>query len=281
MRRTSPLLAIPLLLLPALSAPAADEGTPKVLFIEREEIKPGKMGAHGKLIDRLMRTDQKAKIGTNVLTLMPITGDENSGLFLFPFASWGAMEEWFGKWQAAQGAHAADFEAIEKEGGEIHARQRAMIAVHQPELSFRPRGAGAAKTRYLFVSFTRVEAGRVRQWRDDVQWANSVWEKSSTGRHWSVWSIASGTDFRTFMRLEAVKSLAEVDAWPDEARKVREGLDPESRKRWEEMGRETKPDGWSALYAFDPAHSAAPKAWVEQDPEFWTPKPAAKPAEKK
>ncbi len=280
MRRTSILLAVPLLLA-ARPAPAADEGTPRVLFIEREEIKPGKMGAHGRLIERLMRVDEKARIGTNVLTLMPVTGDENSGLFLFPFASWGALEEWLGKWQAASAAHATDFEAIEKEGGETHARQKAMIAVHQPDLSFRPRGAAAAKTRYLFVTWLRVEPGRVAQWREDVKWTNGVWEKSGTGRHWSVWSVASGTDLRTFLRLEAVTSLAEVDGWADEAKKLREGLDPESRKRWEEMGRETKPEGASALYAFDAAHSVAPKAWVEQDPAFWTPKPAARPAAKK
>ncbi len=275
MRRMSRLVAVPLLLLPAVPARAADDGMPKVLYVEREEIKPGKAGAHGKLIDRLVRFAGKSNAVPDVLAMQAVTGDENSALFLFPFASWGAMEQWFGKFQAAQAASPAEFEAIEKEGGEIHARQRAMIAVHQPELSFHPRGAGTAKMRYMFVSTIRVEAGRVAQFRDEVKWTNSVFEKAGSSRHWSFWWVGSGTEFRTFLRLEAVRSLADVDAWADETKRMADALDPESRKRWDELGREAKPEGWSALYAFDPAHSAVPKAWKELDPDFWVPKPAA------
>lgn len=280
--RRSVLLALAAPLLLAQSpAPADEPGTPKVLYIEKELIKPGRKSAHGELIGKYMKVFGKAKVETNVLTLDPLTGDENEQMFVFPFPSWGALEEFLGKWGTTAAAYPAEFAAIEKDAGEIHARQRAMVAVLQPELSFHPLGAGVAKMRYFFVSTVRVKAGYVAQWREDTKWSNSVWEESGSKRHWAYFAIASGGEFRTFLRFESVASLAEVDAWADKARAMKEALDPESRKRWDEMGRQTEPEGGSALYAFVPSLSSVPKAWSDLDPDFWTPKPAAKPAPKK
>jgi hypothetical protein len=95
---------------------------------------------------------------------------------------------------------------------------------------------------------------------------------------WAVYQISGGMPGPTFMLLLPMKSLSKIDAAIARAGTIREAEGPENEKALAKLASDGFATVESNVFAFSPAMSYPSKEFVARDPEFWTPKPEAKPA---
>jgi hypothetical protein len=80
------------------------------------------------------------------------------------------------------------------------------------------------------------------------------------------------------MILFPMKSMSEIDASIARAGAIREAAGPENEKALAKLASDGFASVETNIFAFSPAMSYPSKEFVARDPEFWTPKPAAKAA---
>jgi hypothetical protein len=104
-------------------------------------------------------------------------------------------------------------------------------------------------------------------------------DKAGTHAHWAAFEIAYGAPDGTYLVLSADDSMADIDRGYAEDKAFREALGgDEGMKVLDELFAATVDSSDSQLFAVNPKQSYVSPDWIKADPEFWAPKPAAKPA---
>ncbi len=98
-----------------------------------------------------------------------------------------------------------------------------------------------------------------------------------------MYEITSGGQSGTFLFFYALESLATLDQSGAKhgAAAYRDAMGEGGRARNTEMNRNAIDWQQNRIFAFNPKMSHLNKAWIDADPEFWTPKPPPAPAAKK
>lgn len=267
---------------PALAqAPPASAPPPAVLQITREEVKPGKDAAHEASEASWSAAFAKAQLTNGWLGMTSLSGP-NEAWFLQGYASWEEVEKAM-KASEANEAYTAEAKRLSPIDGDSLSRGSAILANYREALSYHA-GSNLAPRRYMQVRLIRVKPGRNREFADSMREDVAAHEKTKMGDSWAMYQVASGLQDGTYIRLQALTSLAEIDKsvpmHNDPA--FRDALSEGGRARAREMNQEAVEWSQTLLFAFNPKMTVAPKAWMEADP-FWAPKPMApaKPAEKK
>jgi hypothetical protein len=264
-------------ILPLLAQP------PKVLLIEREEIKPGKAAAHEKEAHGYVQLFTRAKSEGHWLGLSPISGNENEAVFLAGYPSFEAMEKDHMNMEKAEGgALMAEMEKLDAQGADMHASQRAMVAVLRENLSYRLQDItrdGIAHSRIFQIETFRVRLGHSGEFGEGAKIYFNAMEKANVNTPVALYQVISGAPSGTYIAISALKSMKEMDA--DYEKAVMAALGEENGKKLQMLERESVMSSESNLYAVNPKMSYVSKEVAATDPEFWTPKPkAAKAAEK-
>lgn len=277
------LAALGSLALPAFTQDS--QAPPAVLRITVEDIKPGSMGAHEKSVASYQAFFSRAQVPTPRLGMVPVSGDQNQVVYLERFASFAALESSDKKLEttlAGSPALQAEMEALERNGGPLHASQRSMIAVFRPDLSYRPLSqAAVGKARYISMTTIRTKLGHATEYEGFVKQTNRAREKANLDEHTSVFQVMSGAPAGTFVSFTASQSLAEMDAaragWSARTKAMDEALGGEEvvRQRRETIEASVM-DIRSVLYAFNPRLGTPVTEVASGDPDFWTPKASGK-----
>jgi hypothetical protein len=259
-------------------------GPPPVLLINKEEIKPGQMGPHEKNAVRFVSIQNKANAETFRLGLTPVSGDNNVVLYLEGYGSFAEMEKAGKQFDAALAMNASlrtELEQNTRDGADMHASQKTMLAVFRPDLSFRPHKMdGVAQSRYFGVSKSVVRMGRSADAEAWVKELNAAREKANTeGVHTAVYQIVSGAPAGTYFSFTLNRSLAEWDEFGAKMGERNKAIDAALGeavvKERRKQAAEIFADFSTALYAMSPAISRPSPTFMAYDPGFWTPTPAA------
>jgi hypothetical protein len=245
----------------AVGAESPDRsGPPPVLAIGREEIKPGRMGAHEKLNVAFVSALAKTPSQSYWLGLVPVSGDDNSTLFLQAFGSFAEVESQRNADEqllaTASASAKADMEALEKQGLDLHDAQRTSLARYRADLSFRPATMEeAAQSRYFSIITTRVKPGRIPD------------------------NVVSGAPMGTFVSIRPLKSLKVWDddfATPDQTQKALIATygGEEAARKVRMLAADAIQVADSAVYALNPKISRPAPEFAKHDVAFWSPKPA-------
>ena len=132
--------------------------------------------------------------------------------------------------------------------------------------------------RYFRLLTFRVRPGHDSDFQDAVKIVRSAYEKAKIDMPWAVYQISGGMPGPTFMLLIPMKSMSEIDAAIARAGAVREAEGPENEKALAKLASDGYASVETNIFAFSPAMSYPSKEFVARNPEFWTPKPAAKAA---
>jgi hypothetical protein len=97
----------------------------------------------------------------------------------------------------------------------------------------------------------------------------------------AFYQVVSGMPDGTYLFLQALKSLADIDkvGQMHEADAYRNAVGEDGRARMREATQAAVEWSQDLLFAFNPKMSHVPQSWADADPAFWAPKPAA-PAKK-
>jgi hypothetical protein len=267
-------------------ASAQESGTvspPKVLVLYREYLKPGKAGmSHQKTESAFVQAVTKAKWPQHYFDVDSLSGRPRS-LFLFPYDSFDALE----KDHMATEKNAALEAALDRAGvadGDLLSDMDSTILSYRPEQSMRADGS-IATYRYFEISLFQVRAGHGKDWDDLVKLVLKAYEKVPEA-HFATYEVAYGQQpNHTYVVFTALKSASEIDQEPMQDKAFVAAMGEDGLKKLGELEAAAIESLQTNLFAFNPAMSYPPDAWVKDDPGFWKPKAMApampkKPAEK-
>jgi len=260
-------------------------GPPPVLMINKEEIKPGQMGAHEKNAARFVSIQNKANADTFRIGLTPVSGDDNVVMYLEGYGSFADMEKATKQFDAALAMNAslrAEMDQMTQQGADMHATQKTSIAVYRPDLSFHPHRMDAvAQSRYFGISTNHVKVGHTPDYEAWLKELNAGREKANADWiHTAVYQVVTGAQVGTFVTFTLNRSLAEWDELTAKMQERNKAIDAalggdtvvkERRKQAAEIIADT----YTALYAMNPAISRPSAQFIAYDSDFWKPKAAA------
>ena len=284
MSRTTIALGIALTgLAAAVGAQSPDHsGPPPVLTITREEIKPGHMAAHEKLNAAFISAVSKTASESRWLGLVPVSGDENTTLFLSAFGNFAqaetqrkADEDLF-----TNTAFKSEMEALDKQAGDVHAAQRTTFARYRPDLSFHPATMEeVAQSRYFGITTVRVKYNRMPDYIEYMKAVNAAREKAGLPIKLAAYQVTSGAQAGTFVYFRPLKSLK---TWDDDYAAMA-GTEKAMTDAFggEEAARKVRLQGAdlvvvadNAVYAMNPKISRPTPEFAKYDLAFWAPKAA-------
>ena len=288
--RKSLLFFVVVTLISAFSQVFAQEpamhGPPKVLYIVREDIKPGMMPAHNKHSASFASIFRTLDTPNHRIALVPVAGSENEVIYLTGCDSFKELEDILNatdkKMSGVSGNMKADLDRLEKEAPVLHAGMRDMLTAYRPELSYNA-GVDVRTMRYFSITTIRIRPGHDAQYNDYVQkMVNVAREKAKLGTlHLAAFQVVSGAPAGTYLFFRPMKSLAELDE--PLGMKMRAAMGDDMRKDADKAVSDAVMSSETSTYWMTPSMSYVEKEFAAGDPAFWNPKPAmmAKPKPKK
>ena len=268
-------------------ATPAPPGPPKVLYIVREDIKPGMMPAHTKHSAHFVSIFGKLQTPNFRIALVPIAGNENEVVYLTGAESFaqleGVLQATDKKMAAATGVTRVDLNNLQGEAPQMHNAMRDMLTVYRPELSFNP-GVPLPQMRYFNITTVRLKPGKDAAYADYVQKiVNVARDKAKIDNlHIAVFQVVSGMPGGTYLIFRPMKSLGELDAQVNT--RVRAAMSEDMRKDADKTYNDAVMSSETSTYWMTPEMSYVEKEFAAVDPSFWNPKPepvAAKPKPRK
>jgi hypothetical protein len=244
---------------------------PRVLFVEREQIKEGREAAHVKAEEAWPRIFQKGNVTTHYVGMTAETG-ASEAWFLEPYDSFGAMEK--ARAEIEQ-SFAADLEVANVQDGELRTGSRTLLAVFRNDLSYRPAEAMSSlpKCRHMGVTVLRIKYGHEADLAQLAKLVIDSDEKSNSVQPVLAYQVISGGPSGTYLLFSPMDSLARMDEAPARTAAARQAMGDRNRQRLDALAPEVVQSAESLLFAFNPRMSYVSKEFAAADPEFWNPKP--------
>ncbi len=252
-------------------------GPPKVLQIFIEQVKPGKGAAHEKNEAGWPRAFAGAKSPTHYIAMTSQTG-LSEAWFVTGFDSLAAWEK-DTKSNENNVALTATLDQLSEKDGEFLNGVRSVVARHRDELSYRTADVKVMQSRYFYVMTVRVRPGHGNEFVEASKLLRDAHEKANVPEAWAVYQVEAGMPAGTYLIMQPLKSLAEVDAFTETHGKAyQDAIGDEGRKKLQELNSSGTLSSENAIFAFSPKMSYVSKEMAGADADFWFPKPAAKPA---
>ena len=255
----------------------ANLGAPKVLEIGIEQIKPGKGTAHEKNEAGWPRAFASAKSPTYYVAMTAVTGT-NQVWFLSGFDSMAAIEK-DTKSNEKNAALTAETNQLGEKDGEFLSGARGIVANYREDLSYRAAGINVWQMRYFYVTTVRVRPGHANEFIEATKLYRNAHEKADIPEAWAVYHVESGMPDGTYLILQPLKSLAEVDAFAEtHGKPYQDAIGDEGQQKLRELNSSSILNSENTVFAFSPKMSYVSKEVAGADADYWMPKPVAKPA---
>jgi hypothetical protein len=251
---------------------AVGQDFPKVLRIDREEIKQGKEAAHEKLETQYARVISKAKF-VPYLALTAETGP-NEVWFVEGHDSYASIENMMQL--TDKEPLRSQLEILDTQDGEFKVNSHSMVAVLQPDLSFpaTPIPGGLSKVRYFEVIVQRLRVGYDPEWRELMGIEKAGYSKVARALPEAVYTVTWGAPSGTRLLVIPMVSPKSFDPIPGETT-FAQAIGTEMGARRRKLRSEILMSEEANLFSVNPRMSNPSKETVDGDPAFWAPKPAA------
>ena len=265
-------LAVVLMFSVAWPAMAQEGAPPKVIQIYREEVKPGKGAAHEKVEVGWPRAFAKANSPTHYLAMTSVSGPTEAW-FISGFDSLAAWEKDTQN-NDNNPALSAELQRLSAQDGELLSNVRSVVATYHADMSYRANGINIGEMRYFYITTVRVRPGS--DYSEINKIALAAHEKANVPERWAVFEVTYGMPRGTFLIIQPLKSLAEVDAFPQtHGQAYRDAIGEDGSKKLSELAKAAVISTETNIYALNPKMSYPSKETVAVDPAFWAPKPKA------
>jgi hypothetical protein len=239
-------------LLPLLSA---QEPPSPLLYVYREQIKPGRMAVVVHLEEEAARFCAKANCPNPYVAVSSITGP-NEIIWMNGFDSAETMERVMGAY-ASNAEISAQLNAVAEQKAELVFPASVLLARFRDDLSF-SSGITFATAHYLAMTEVNIRPGLGSSY-EKIRVAVKRAQERSGHPQW-VYQVTSGAEDSTFLVFSAGRTLNDLHLYSG----------PEERlPSVTELVRDAVVRSETRLYAVSPSMSMPARSWVEADPEFW------------
>jgi|WetSurMetagenome_2_1015567.scaffolds.fasta_scaffold09478_3 hypothetical protein len=257
------------------SSPIMEEASPpKVLWIFREEVKPGRGALHDNVESGYAQLWEKAGIQP-YLGFDALSGD-NESVFISAYASFATFErDQKIINEISSGPWKNEYNQLAGQESSLVDRIRSSIAVLQPELSylgdrFHNR---LAKARYMEVESFQVRPGKDESFVEGAKMYQEAYRRLNIDDPWLVYRVISGNDSGTYMVFASMKSMADMDTHFARESSIHKEMG-EKMDKMMQSSNEVFTSMHTNLYRINPMTSHPPKEFAAADPTFWN-KPKA------
>lgn len=253
---------------------SAPMGPPNVLMIVREQIKPGKGSDHTAESHRFTLALRKAKSKWGRIGMVPIAGDENEVMYIWPFQSFADVEKMnqdIDTWST--GALKADFDAIAPGPEDNHVSQHESFAVYRPDLSYQS-GVNIAEMRYFSIETFHIRPGQEGQFDAAARMYLDGMTKGKVDSHYVIYQMVSGVEGSVYLVMQPMKSLADMDKVPMNMKAFADAMGVDGMKTLDKMASEMFQSTSSCIYTFNARMSYVSPEFAARDkstPAFWNP----------
>lgn len=256
----------------AQDASTAGSSAPKYLQVIVEYPKPGKGGlAHDKTEGAFVQAMRKAKFPLHYTAYNAMSGRARA-IYLGAFNSFEEMQNANKIFDTP--AVASEFERINVADGDLLDEAHVLIFSSDAELSYHSKTPGP-KNRYLEADIVQVRPGHGKDFEDLMKLYMATFDKVGSIQHWGAYRTEYGQSIGEYVFLTASNSEAEIDQRFSEDPKVMAGFSDDDKKKIRELRAASIESERIELYSVNPAQSYVTDEWIQADPEFWKPKPAA------
>ena len=222
---------------------AAQDPPSSIIYVYREQIKPGKIAAYTQIEEAAARFCAKANCPNPYFAITSITGP-NEALWINGFDSIDAMEKVWHEY-ADNTEIMQELNSVAEKKADLAFPGTNLVARFREEMSFAP---GIAP-RFLSITVLRLHPGGAAAFRTLRMPFKQILERA--GRPQWVYQVTSGAEDDTFLIVTPARTMQEIFSTPTP---TVSDLAVSSETR---------------LYAISPSMSMPARTWVEADPEFW------------
>ncbi len=239
---------------------------PKVLVINTELLKPGKVGSqHEKTEIAEVQAVANAKAAGRYVALDSLAGRTRT-VFLHGFDSFADMEK-----DAQAGQQNASLATASAADAELQEAYRTSINTYREDLSLHA-GGNIAHMRYFDVTIVRVKPGH----RHDFEELSKMYMHAfanTPSANWAMYEAMYGEESGgRYLLIGVMKSLAELDQQMTMDKQVMSGMSSDDMKKMSDLAAATIESDESYLFAINPKMSYPPDSWVKADSSFWSQK---------
>ena len=244
----------------ARSAASQSPGAPpKVVLLVHQHFLPGKAGERERLEVETCRKFEEFGIPIAWIELEAVSGSPGA-LFFDPANSFKEIDRAGQLLGEMYGAH-PELVQLQNEIEDRIASSKTVFARLREDLGHVDR-VDLSKAHYWRVTTVSVRPGR----EGDFAEADKARGRVHPDAAWVVYEVDSGTAVPTFLVIETMSSLADVDKTSETASNSKQG-----QKERDQAVRDAYLSVESDLYAVHPEMSHVPHTFAASEPEFWTP----------
>jgi hypothetical protein len=250
-----------------------ETAAPKLLRVEREQIKEGREAAHTKSEEAWPRIFRKGNVTSTYYIGMTAETGPPEAWFLEPYDSFGGMEK--ARTEIEHSAMKPELEAANVEDGDLRTGSRSLLAIFRGDLSYHAAEAmsSLAKCRYMGVTVLHIKYGHDGDLAQAAKLLIDGDEKSNSDQPALTYQVISGGAAGTYLIFSPMDSLARMDTAPARTAAARQAMGEKNRQRFDGLASETVQSSESLLFSFEPRMSYVSKEFAAAAPEFWEPKP--------
>lgn len=240
----------------------------KVLVVVREWEKLNVGSEHNKTEGQYAAALKKAGVNLHNFAACGITGKPRC---LF-FSGFDSYEDWF---KAAHEMNtnkelAAALDPINKADSDLLLSYEIAVLSYVPELSYKDDHS-VATSRFIEADAMRIKPGHMGDFFNLVKMVKEANDRAGVDSHWSAYQVYFGGDPSRVVFYTADKDAAEIDHNILNNDKMWKAMSELERQKFAELYKSIDSEE-QELLAINPAMSYPPDAWVQANPDFWTPK---------
>ena len=247
------------------------DGPPKVLYTQREFVKPGKGMAHAKSEAAMASAMGAAKSPLYALALSSITGVPRV-VFMSGYDNMAGVESTYMSAMKLPGLESKLDTMNETDGAMVESANSALWRLRE-DLSSK-NTINIADMRMAQLVQIATKPGYGMEFEKVAKRVIGAWDKTDPGYSAAVYEMAYGNATGpVFLVMLPMKSLAFLDKVYGEHDAFMKALGEEDMKSDRDIAKTAYLSSESNLFVFSPRMSYVPDSWVKADPTFWNPKP--------
>jgi hypothetical protein len=167
---------------------------------------------------------------------------------------------------------------LEARDGELRASSRTIWAAFRPDLSYHPEKFAGAKPRYLMAGTIRIRLGRDADFLSGARQYYGAFEKANIDECTLAYQVVAGAPSGTYLFFTLMDSMKVMDGQPARMQAVRQAMGADNFAQFMKGAGDLFVSTENTLLEVKPGMSYPSQQTVDENPVFWKPKPAAKPA---
>jgi len=253
----------------AQAAKASPGAPPKVLLLVHQQMIPGKAGERQRLEVETSRRFDALNVPITWIELEAVTGPPQA-LFFDPANSFEELDRAGAMLGDTFAAH-PELAQLQQQIEERLASSKTVVAVRRDELGLGTDRVDLTKARYLRITVVSLRPGHERDFAAAQNILTLALSRSHAEAAWVVYEVNSGMTQPTFLVVEALRSLRDIDKELDMAHTIQQTLAETEQRHLDQIAQEAYMSVERNLYAFHPDMSHVAKEFASGDPAFWTP----------